>query len=213
MSGIFMFILFLLNIITIFAVIVLFLRQNRFIQVEKDQRTMMVEMEELMSGYIMEMKEENEALLEKLMNKKQPLIAVEGKESSLSDEAIVLTKKQNIQEELSLPHLHNSSKNKAVEIYKKQSLPKEHINIESIQLDGDSMDLSVDSENQGNNPEKVTFMETLQASLNGQSLQEPSLREQVNSLAKQGLSAEEIAQNLKCGKTEVELLLKFQNGK
>ena len=213
MSGIFMFILFLLNIITIFAVIVLFLRQNRFIQVEKDQRTMMVEMEELMSGYIMEMKEENEALLEKLINKKQPFIAVEGKESSLSDEAIVLTKEQKIQEELSLPHLTNSSKNKAVELYKKQSLPKEPIKIESIQLDGDSMDLSVDSENQGNNPEKVTFMETLQASLNGQSLQEPSLREQVNSLAKQGLSVEEIAQNLKCGKTEIELLLKFRNGK
>ena len=64
MSGIFMFILFLLNILTIFAVIVLFLRQNRFIQAEKDQKAMMAEMEELMSGYMMEMKEENEALLE-----------------------------------------------------------------------------------------------------------------------------------------------------
>ena len=74
MTGIFMFILFLLNIITIFAVIVLFLRQNRFIQAEKDQKAMVAEMEELMSGYMMEMKEENEALLEKLMNKKQRII-------------------------------------------------------------------------------------------------------------------------------------------
>ena len=73
MSGIFMFILFLLNIVTIFAVIVLYLRQNRFIQAEKDQKAMMAEMEELMSGYIMEMKEENEALLDKLMDNKQPL--------------------------------------------------------------------------------------------------------------------------------------------
>ena len=67
-----MFILFLLNILTIFAVIVLFLRQNRFIQVEKDQKAMVTEMEELMSGYIMEMKEENEALVEKLADKNQP---------------------------------------------------------------------------------------------------------------------------------------------
>ena len=70
MTGIFMFILFLLNIITIFAVIVLYLRQNRFIQAEKDQKAMMAEMEALMSGYIMEMKEENEALLDKLMDNK-----------------------------------------------------------------------------------------------------------------------------------------------
>ena len=76
----------------------------------------------------------------------------------------------------------------------------------------DRLELSVGSEIKESTPEKASFMETLQASLNGQSVQEPSLHEQVNSLAKQGLSAEEIAQHLKRGKTEIELLLKFQTG-
>lgn len=214
MSGIFMFILFLLNIITIFAVIVLFLRQNRFMQVEKNQKTMMAEMEELMSGYIMEMKEENEALLEKLSIKNQSSIMNDvEKGPSILNEMNDFIKELPNMEEQNHPHLTYSTKNQAVEAYKNQSITKQQLKVESIPLDEDRLEVSIDSEIQGNNTEKATFVKTLQTTLNGQSLQEPTLHEQVNLFAMQGLSAEEIAQKLKCGKTEVELLLKFQNGK
>lgn len=207
MTGIFMFILFLLNIITIFAVIVLYLRQNRFIQAEKDQKAMMAEMEALMSGYIMEMKEENEALLDKLMDNKQPL---GKKESFILKEMIDPIQDIHHYEEQNPPHLSKTKKKEAAKAYKNQSLTTKNIKVENVSKEEDRLELSVESEIKEPTPEKASFTETLQASLNGQSVQEPSFHEQVNSLAKQGLSAEQIAQNLKCGKTEVELLLKFQ---
>src|SRR3954469_23879557 len=70
MTGLFMFLLFLLNILTIFAVIIVFMRQNRLKQVEKDQKALVSQMEELMTSYIAEMKEDHEALLAKLVDKK-----------------------------------------------------------------------------------------------------------------------------------------------
>ena len=215
MSGIFMFILFLLNMLTIFAVIVLFLRQNRFIQAEKEQKAIMAEIEELMSGYMMEMKEENETLVEKLVSRKQPLVKQDKeKEDTISKETITSLKETTNMDEQTIPPLSKATTmNKAAEAYKKQSQSKHNMIEESGLTNEDRLELSVESEIKETNPEKSSFMEALQASLNGQSQQELSLHEQAYSLAKQGLTAEEIAQKLKLGKTEVELLLKFQTDK
>ncbi|MEY9866315.1 hypothetical protein ABIE66_001694 [Peribacillus sp. B2I2] len=68
MSVFFMFLLFVLNIFTIFAIIVLYLRQNRLSQLEKDQKAIIGEMEQLMSGYLMEMKEDNETMVKAFTN-------------------------------------------------------------------------------------------------------------------------------------------------
>lgn len=204
MTGIIMFLLFLLNIVTIFAVVVLFLRQNRFIQVEKEQKAMIAEMEELLSGYMLEMKEENEALLEKITTTRQPTVKENGS---------LISKETTVHDGFHMdgqnpPQLSNTIKKEAVKAYKNQPMPKEKTNVEGMPEDEILVELSVQSKDQ--HSENASFKDTLQASLNGQVAQEPSLHEQVASLAKQGLSAEEIAQKLKCGKTEVELLLKFQ---
>ena len=215
MSGIFMFILFLLNMLTIFAVIVLFLRQSRFIQAEKEQKAIIAEIEELMSGYMMEMKEENETLVEKLVSKKQPLVKQDKeKEGTTSKETITSFKETANLDDQNIPVISKvTTMDKAVDAYKKQSQSKHNMIEESGLLNEDRLGLSVESEKKVTNPEKSSFMEALQASLSGQSSHELSLHEQAYSLAKQGLSAEEIAQTLKLGKTEVELLLKFQTDK
>ena len=44
MSALFIFLLFVLNIFTIFAIIVLYLRQNRLSMLEKDQKAVIGEM-------------------------------------------------------------------------------------------------------------------------------------------------------------------------
>ncbi|QNK51077.1 hypothetical protein H7F28_13355 [Brevibacterium sp. PAMC23299] len=68
MSAFFIFLLFVLNIFTIFAIIVLYLRQNRLSMLEKDQKAVIGEMEQLLSGYLMEMKEDNETLVKAINN-------------------------------------------------------------------------------------------------------------------------------------------------
>ncbi len=68
MTAFFLFLLFVLNIFTIFAIIVLYLRQNRLSKLEKDQKAIIGEMEQLLSGYLMEMKEDNETLVKAFTN-------------------------------------------------------------------------------------------------------------------------------------------------
>lgn len=215
MTGVFMFILFLLNIVTIFAVIVLFLRQNRFDQVEKNLKVMNADMEELMSGYIMEMKEENEVLIKTLARKNQSVVKnEEKKESSNPKQTIDVFNDISIMEDQSRPSQTYATKNKATDAYKKQTLTNQTMQETSKLIDEYHLEITVDSEKQDQQAETASFLkDTLQASFSGQPLQEPSLYEQVHLLTKQGFSAEEIAKRLKCGKTEVELLLKFHTDK
>lgn len=210
MTGIFMFLLFLLNIITILAVVVLFMRQNRLIQAEKDQKAIVAEMEELMSGFMMEMKEENEALLEKLSKKKQRTTNKNVEEPLNLEETKSPVQELNHIDDQNPPQFSKTPKQQAVKAYKNQFKPITVGNEENQAEDTVLVELSLESETDEQHQKKNTFKDTLQASLNGSAEQEPSFYEQVYSLAKQGLSAEEIAQQLKCGKTEVELILKFQ---
>ena len=204
MTGLFMFILFFMNIMTIFAVIVLFMRQNRLIQVEKDQRSIVSEMEELMTNYLMEMKEENEVFLEKVADKKQNHLDPQQPANASDFDEI---KRDTY-----------STKNKALMAYKNQSSIEADIEKDSWSTEqNDHVELSTVRTEQAIEteeiPKKESFSETLHASLNGQSISEPSLNEQVKALSAKGLSVEEIAKNLKRGKTEIELSLKFQSGK
>lgn len=203
MTGLFMFILFFMNIMTIFVVIVLFMRQNRLIQVEKDQRSIVSEMEELMTNYLMEMKEENEVFLEKVADKNQNHL--DPQQSNASDF-------NEIKRDTYL------TKNKALMAYKNQSSIEADLEKDSGSTEqNDHVELSIVRTEQDietdDLPKKESFSETLHASLNGQSVPEPSFNEQVKALSAKGLSVEEIAKNLKRGKTEIELLLKFQSGK
>lgn len=89
MSAFFIFLLFVLNIFTIFAIIVLYLRQNRLSMLEKDQKAVIGEMEQLLSGYLMEMKEDNETLVKAINNS----VAM-NPEHGQKDKNIVQSKKQ-----------------------------------------------------------------------------------------------------------------------
>ncbi len=51
-----------------FAIIVLNLRQIRLSKLEKDQKGIIGEMKQLLSGYLMEMKEDNETLVKAFTN-------------------------------------------------------------------------------------------------------------------------------------------------
>lgn len=65
--GILIFILFILNILLIFCLILLFVRQNRLFDLEKKQRQIQAESEEMLAGFLLELKEENDKFISKVV--------------------------------------------------------------------------------------------------------------------------------------------------
>ncbi|MCU6599792.1 hypothetical protein OCO53_04855 [Peribacillus frigoritolerans] len=209
MSAFFIFLLFVLNIFTIFAIIVLYLRQNRLSMLEKDQKAVIGEMEQLLSGYLMEMKEDNETLVKAINNSvaMNPEHGQKGQERGSIKET--KEEKQEKQEQNILLEYKAGSraaaKKQAINAYK--IMPeKNEANVLPVKVE-DKLELATaatSSQNQGN-PAAKEFSDMLQASLN-----ERSLNEKVDMLADQGHSIEEIAKKLGRGRTEIELLLKFR---
>ncbi|WP_175989035.1 hypothetical protein [Bacillus sp. Marseille-Q1617] len=162
------FVSFLLNIVSLLAIIILYTRQNRFIDLEKRQGKMLQEMEETISTYLIEMKEENEAFINSLHQRnEEPSSHPAQPDSSRKEEPSSLANKR----------LH------AAKAYKKPAASVERNEEDS----GWSPPLPDDSREFGGG----------------------SLVTQVITLQQKGLSIEEIAKRLGKGKTEIELLLKF----
>ncbi|MFK2825021.1 hypothetical protein QYG89_04885 [Bacillus sp. B190/17] len=59
----FIFISFVLNAVSLFAIVLLFTRQNRLYAVKDQQEKLVKDMEEMMAAYLLEMKEENERFM------------------------------------------------------------------------------------------------------------------------------------------------------
>ncbi|MFJ7747072.1 DUF6115 domain-containing protein [Peribacillus sp. NPDC097295] len=211
MSAFFMFLLFSLNIFTIFAVIVLYLRQNRLSKLEKEQKATIMEMEELLTGYLMEMKEDNEALIEAVTQVGTKTSTDKIEEQALMKGPSVV--KEAIPSEESMPILKearlNGTKMQAANAYKNQiEKDGEYKPAEGVK---DKLELSAEASNLPK--EKSLVVEKDFAAMLHASLEELSLNEQVNYLAEQGLSIEEIAKKLNRGQTEIELLIKFQKNR
>ncbi|MGE7595142.1 hypothetical protein ACQKM1_17300 [Peribacillus frigoritolerans] len=209
MSAFFIFLLFVLNIFTIFAIIVLYLRQNRLSMLEKDQKAVIGEMEQLLSGYLMEMKEDNETLVKAIHNSvaMNPEHGQKGQEQNSIKETKKEKQEKQVQNIL-LEYKAGSraaAKRQAINAYK--IMPEENeANVLPVKVE-DKLELAsaaTSPQNQGK-PAVMEFSDMLQASLN-----ERSLNEKVDMLADQGHSIEEIAKKLGRGRTEIELLLKFR---
>ncbi|WP_077211547.1 hypothetical protein [Bacillus dakarensis] len=63
MTNFLLFISLTLNIIAFLCIVILYLRQNKLFEVEKKQAQLINEMEEIISAYLIEMKEENEQFI------------------------------------------------------------------------------------------------------------------------------------------------------
>ncbi|MFJ7365494.1 DUF6115 domain-containing protein [Peribacillus frigoritolerans] len=206
MSAFFIFLLFVMNIFTIFAIIVLYLRQNRLSMLEKDQKAVIGEMEQFLSSYLMEMKEDNETLVKVINNSvaMNPEHGQKGQEHGSIKETKEEKQEQNILLEYKAGG-RAAAKKQAISAYK--IMPDENeANALPVKVE-DKLELasaSTSPQYQGK-PAAKEFSDMLQASLN-----ERSLNEKVDMLADQGHSVEEIAKKLGRGQTEIELLLKFR---
>ncbi|MBP2240156.1 ribosome-associated toxin RatA of RatAB toxin-antitoxin module [Cytobacillus eiseniae] len=200
-----------LNILALFAIVILFLRQNRLLQMEKSQEKVLADMEEVISAYLVQMKEENEAFITKVQQveilPKLPFNStIEKKDNvELSMKEIDQGISKGLAKETTLYNrVGKASAHKAVNTY------KQYVKAESKDTQSSENDQRIKADSEVTLP---PFEEEPNKTENPQKKEElkPSLINQIIELKKQGYTIEEIAQLLNKGKTEVELLLKFQS--
>jgi hypothetical protein len=186
----------ILNIIALLSIIILFLRQGKLFKLEDNQKRNIQEMEELLSSFVLEVKEDNEQLIKRIEE-----IKIEKTLSS-----------QNKQKE---PTSIKKSIEKKTEADVKEDV-KEKENDLSTRLEKTVGNYAVKAYQQQLKQEKADSQAYLNDSElpktqeNVNTVYQESLASQVRNLKDQGYSLEEIAQKLKKGKTEIDLLLKFQ---
>lgn len=183
-----------LNLLALLAIIILYLRQNRLSEVEKKQEQMISEMEEVIASYLVQMKEENDNFLNRVKkieiqanlptNKFNKETAKIG--DAISDSLKVPTRKIPVKKAASA--YQKNAKTRDIDISTVENIELPPIEISQEQI------------------ENVDFIKKAEKN---NSMGEQSLLNQVLSLLKQGYSEEEIAKKLNKGKTEIALLLKF----
>ncbi|MBT2681381.1 hypothetical protein J7E38_20660 [Bacillus sp. ISL-35] len=179
----------ILNAAAIFAIILLYLRQNRLVEAEKKQEKIISEMEEIFSSYLYELKEENDKFLELMTNTNIQVNT--GKEEMHPDETNMGSQKDP---EVRNHKIQQHRPGKGISYHAARQAY--HKAGESITVPPGDTELTEIDNGQPADPEPKT--------------KEISLIDQVTAMRHQGLTIEEIARDLDKGKTEIELLLKFR---
>lgn len=194
MTNLFLFISLILNIVALFCIVILYLRQNRLLVVEKRQEEILKEIEEVISSYLIEMTEENEKFIEKLSQVQSKTEAGQGMaiteqmddNMELNKERVQLEKGENIT-------YRKGTVFQAVKAYRNVNGNSEE------KLDQEKVKPNL--ENKEAQREKIE---------DSDDINDESVYHKAILLQKQGLSIEDIAKKLGKGKTELELLFKLR---
>jgi hypothetical protein len=190
----------LLNGISIYFIFILYSRQNRLLEVEKSQESFKKEIENEISAFLFEMKEENEEFIKRFQQlKKTPL-----QTGNLPGNILHSEQKNDLLDSLvSAPidelntkdweeAVARSFKKQAVKVYQKTIADQE------------------ESPTTGKNTAKQAEDQTEQYSdTDNEEIYRNLLINQIKILQNQGFTIDDIAKKLNKGKTEIELLLKF----
>lgn len=175
------FFLYLIIVFIILAIILLYLRQNRFIEAEKNLKKIQEESEELLAAFLVELKEENEQFVTKLndMQEKINKITTEAESNPQSNNFTYADVTSQSNKEQSIT---NEVYSRMLATQKYQNKEK---NTENV-IDPKDTEEKIDEQ-----PEELT-------------------EQRIITLHESGYNAEEIAKITGKGKTEIELLLKFR---
>lgn len=209
MSNVLLMVSLVLNGLAFFCIIILYLRQNRLLQVEKNQEKLLSEMEEVISTYLIEMTEENEKFIKKVKELVPKHEQATTMKPSAKKHSPVLKKEpdgQEIDKEEKEPlGLPKGTVYQAVQAYKNKGKIDMMDNTNVLPSLPDSPKPS---------KEKNFFLEDKPVEIENEKkssdLYTQSFYYQALLLQKQGLSTEDIARRLNKGKTEIELLLKLR---
>ncbi|NHM29821.1 hypothetical protein [Neobacillus terrae] len=200
---------FLLNALTIYAIIVLYTRQNRLADLDKKQERIIKDMEDLISSYLFEMKEENEKFLHRFenINGEAPENSATSKKTAAQAPPLV----KNLPEKESESPIKmtgpSTSRLLAAKAYQTNRIPLEKPEAEEPfeSFYSEETNKTVSKESLSGEKDREELIKVPP--------KEETLAEQIINLQKQGKSMEQIARQLKRGKTEIELILKFQQNK
>ncbi|WP_336634334.1 hypothetical protein [Lysinibacillus fusiformis] len=191
MTTILIAVLFFLQLLTFYFLIILNTKLAKFKDLEKKQERLMSEMDDTISVYLTEMKDENDRLIKELQNVSSSDLAATRVQKTISKEP--QQEQAPSPAEQVLKNDSPSSLDKDARIY----VPKNIVaNAYSRQQQTTATAVSSPT------PLKVEQKEQVK---------ELTIEQQALNLAKQGKSIEEIAKQLQKGKTEIELLLKFHH--
>lgn len=173
--------LFLIQMITIFVIVLLYSKLSKFQNLEKRQNELINEMDNAISVYLMEMKEENDRLISEL---KKPIVSQDSS-SYRKEEPAQTSKEFPVKEQEMEPRKFIPVK-QAASAYKKQKTQHTEDKDDTALVEAElfSTENSVKEE-------KLTF------------------EQQVINHYHNGKTIEEIAKMMGRGKTEIELLVKF----
>lgn len=204
MTTIFIIILFISQLICFYLIFILNSKISKFKDLEVRQNKLMEEMENTISVYLLEMKEENDRFINELSSIKIPqqnqpqhiaTIHLEEQSSAHANKELQSKKEQLEQVESNIEKIQVVPKSVAKNAYIRQrELPKAQQK-NSEQTEEHSIPVQEDIE-KGN--------------LEQNAKSEESYEEKILKLHNEGKTVEEIAKITQKGKTEIELLLKFQ---
>ncbi|QGG50428.1 hypothetical protein [Lysinibacillus pakistanensis] len=188
MATILITILFFLQLLSFYFLIILNTKLAKFKDLEKKQERLMREMDDTISVYLADMKDENDRLIQELHSVSKSELNVNAIQQA---EKIVTQKEQEplpekMKKEQESPNLEADSR---------KYIPK-NIVASAYSRQQQSVSKAAQSDSMANETEK----------------EQPkvfTMEQQAIELAKQGKTPEEIAKQLQKGKTEIELLLKF----
>lgn len=175
------FFLYLIIVFIILAIILLYLRQNRFIEAEKNLKKIQEESEELLAAFLVELKEENEQFVTKLNNMQEKInkITTEAESNPQSNNFTYSDVTSQSNKEQAITN----------EVYSRMLATQKYQNKEK-------------------NTENVIDPKDTEEKIDEQP--EESTEQRIITLHEAGYNAEEIAKITGKGKTEIELLLKFR---
>ncbi|WP_071395313.1 hypothetical protein [Bacillus tuaregi] len=206
MTIFFIIISFILNIISLMGIIILFLRQNKLVKVDENQKKTMMEMEELMSSYLLEMKEENERFINRVKDTNEKQFSnVNQLQKALSAEESKQASKTSGQKQEKpgfSSRIESAVNIQAVRAYQKQN---------NKLIENDVLPEKTNQVVETRHDElkrKLQATELIKERSNNELLKE-SLLFQILIMKQQGFSIEEMAKRLNKGKAEIALLLKF----
>lgn len=191
MTTILIAVLFFLQLLTFYFLIILNTKLAKFKDLEKKQERLMSEMDDTISVYLTEMKDENDRLIKELQNVSPSELAATSIQQTVSyepqQEQAYSAAEQELKKDRPLSLDKDARlyvpKNIVANAYSRQRQTTETIASSPMPL-------------------KVEQKEEVK---------ELTMEQQALNLAKQGKSTEEIAKQLQKGKTEIELLLKFHH--
>ena len=186
--------LFLIQLITIFVIVILNTKLSKFQDLEKRQNELVNEMDNTISVYLMEMREENDRLINEL---KKPAVTL-NKAPNLSEEPIQTATKQP--ETLIYPSPSTKKEDQLTEIQPRKFVPvKQATNAYKKQKAESIEEL-----------EETSLIEAqLFSKEESDDTKQPTFEQQVVEYYRNGMTIEEITKMMQRGKIEIELLVKF----